>query len=239
MIFAHLTEKLTISYLLEKKRMMNKAIEEGKKVIDLSIAEPDFDPPYQIIEAFERVLRDRSHHKYTQTSGIPVLRERFANWATEHYGFNISYNNISSTSGARGGITCLMQALLNPHDEVILPAPYWSGYPNIIKLVGAIPKLVHLDENDGFHPTVELLDKAYNSKTKMIILNNPHNPTGVVWDKETLSMILTWAEQKNIFVVVDEVCMTDIFDGTPFHPMAKVRGSLKNLAVVRSFSKTI
>ncbi|MGL4563280.1 MAG: pyridoxal phosphate-dependent aminotransferase [Brevinema sp.] len=239
MTFSYFTEKLTNNYLLQQKKLLNEALEAGREIIDLSIAEPNFEPPFHLIESFERALKDKMHHKYIQASGITQLRERLALWASDHYGFEVHVENICTAAGGRGGIVCILQALLNPNDEVILPTPYWSGYPNIIRLVGAVPKFVYLDEDEGFTPTIEQLERAYNPKTKMIILNNPHNPTGVVWDQKTLSEILTWAEKKNIFVLADEVCMVEVFDGNSFHSMAKIKKSFKNLAVVRSFSKTI
>lgn len=239
MKFSELSNKIKTPYLLAKKKILNQAISEGRDVIDLSIAEPDFTPPYQLTEAFERIVRDNKYNKYTEARGIISLREKFASWGTSHYGFNVSSDNICVTSGARGGITAIVQALINPNDEVIIFSPYWSGYTNIIRLVGGIPKIIELDEEEGFYPTIEQLDRAFNPKTKMIILNNPHNPTGIIFDEETLKDILTWAEKKNIFVLADEVCMTDIFDNNVFHPIAKIKKSFNNIAVVRSFSKTL
>ncbi|MGL4394374.1 MAG: pyridoxal phosphate-dependent aminotransferase [Brevinema sp.] len=239
MTFSHFADKLSMASAIKKQQMLAEAQAEGREVIDLSLAEPDFEPPYQLIDAFERALRDKDLNKYTSTCGIEILRERFAQWATVDYGFSVGVENVSTTTGARGGIAAVIQALLNPNDEVILPAPFWNGYTNIIKLVGAIPKMLNLDEEEAFHPTIDQLNRIYSPKTKMIILNNPHNPTGVIWGKETLKEILEWAEKKNVFVLVDEVCMVDVFDGIDFHSMAKVRGSFKNLAIVRAFSKTL
>jgi len=239
MQFSYFSSKISKSYLLEKREMIKNAINEGLEIIDLSIAEPNIIPPYQLIEAFEQYLRDHKYNKYPPALGITELRENVAIWATQDCQFNISYKNIAITIGARGALFSIMQAILNPGDEVLLFAPYWSGYPSQIKLLGAIPKIISLDEDEDFLPYIEQLDKAYNTKTRLLIINNPHNPTGLIWNEELLTKLLNWANSKNIFVIADEVCSVEIFDDNRFTSMGKIKKSFNNFAIIRSFSKNL
>lgn len=239
MNFSHLSKSISSSHLITKIDQRSLATASGQDIIDLSIAEANLYPPNELIEAFSRNLRNDKLNAYVASSGIDALKSLMANWANEDYQINTNPDNIVVSAGARGSLFAIMQAILNPGDEVILFSPYWSGYPNQIKLIGAIPKIIALDKDDSFSLEINDLKHAFNSRTKMIIINNPHNPTSIIWDENTISQILLWAKEKNIFVVSDEVCAVEIFNENTFTPTAKIVQSYENLAVVRSFSKNL
>ncbi|MGL4367077.1 MAG: pyridoxal phosphate-dependent aminotransferase [Brevinemataceae bacterium] len=241
MSFSEISKKIQSLYYLNQKKMITEfqKTDPNVEVINLSVAETDLNPPIELIESLQRCSQDSIYNRYQSAAGIPELRSKFAEWGKQEYHFDMTSENSIVTSGARGAIFVLMQCLLNPGDEVLVPCPYWGGYIHQINIAGAVPKPVILDEEEGFYPEIEKFESACSHKTKMLILNNPHNPTGNIWDKEAIKKILTWAEQKNIFVLVDEVCCIEIFDDNKFISAAEINGSFKNIAIVRSFSKNL
>lgn len=233
MIFSQFSNRINMAHPQARKDFAK----DDSALIDLSIMEPDLAPPYQLLEAMERNLRNTEIFRYHPTKGIPELCTLLADEYKQKK-IPVTGENIAITSGARGAIISTMQAVLNPNDEVIIFAPYWVGYVGETQLMGAVPKIIKLDEEDSFFPDIEVLKKNINSRTKMIVINNPHNPTGVVWDREVLIQIIELAQEKNIFIVSDEIFTTEVFEGE-FTSIAELIPKLENCAIVRSFSKSL
>lgn len=233
MIFSQFSNKINMAHPQARKDFAK----DDTEIIDLSIMEPDLEPPYQLLEAMERNLRNKEIFRYHPTKGIPELCALLADEYKQKK-IPVTAENIAVTSGARGAIISTMQAILNPNDEVIIFAPYWVGYVGEAQLMGAVPKVIKLDEEDSFFPDIEVLKKHINSRTKMIIVNNPHNPTGAIWDRDILVQIVELAREKNIFIISDEIFTAEVFEGE-FTSIAELIPRLENCAVVRSFSKSL
>lgn len=196
--------------------------------------------PDQLINSMTYLLQSSEAHHTNYALGEPQLRELLAQQSNKDFQKNnITPEHIALTSGVRNGIAVLLQAIINPLDEVIVFNPHWPTYINLIKIYGGIPKIVPLDEEDSFYPDFDLLEKACNSRTKVLILNNPQNPTGIIWDKNCISQLLNWANKKGIFVIADELFSDIIYDNNEFVSVASLSADFSNLAVVKAFSKSL
>lgn len=211
------------------RKMFNLAA-KMKDPINLSIGQPDFDVPVNVKEDMINAVRE-GHNRYTMTQGTPelrnaVLEKRFA-------GKGYSTENILITSGVSGGILLSLMVLLNPGDEMMVFDPYFVMYPHIANLMGAVPKVV--DINPDFKITKEKLEAAYSDKVKVMMLNTPANPTGAVLSVEELKIIATFAKEKNIFVISDEIYSDFIYEGD----FVSISDFYKNTLVLSGFSKNL
>lgn len=209
-------------------------------ILDLSNSLNTFDLPEELKDSMNHHLHSTEIHYINYALGNLELRKLIAQKANhDFHKNNITEDNVAITSGARHAISILLQALINPLEEVLVFSPYWTTYINLIKLYGGTPKLVPLDEEDSFYPDFSLLEKACTSKTKVMILNNPHNPTGIVWDKDSIKELVTWAKQKGIFIIADELFAEILYDNVEFSSPAHFSSDFSNLAIVRAFSKSL
>ncbi len=176
----------------------------GKEVISLAVGQPDFAPPPSVIEGAQEAL-DKGLTKYTPAAGMPEVLEAIASYYNSFYGAGVEGKNVIITNGGKQGLYNLMQILLDESDEVLIPAPYWLSYPDMVILAGATPVVVPTEAENNFMVTPEDLEKKYTPKTKILILNTPSNPTGCHYSQELFDEICQWAFSKNIFVVSDEI----------------------------------
>lgn len=176
---------------------------EGTDVINFSAGEPDFDTPMNIKEAAISAINE-NFTRYTPYEGIPELREAVAD-ALAKRGLIYNADQIVVSNGSKHALKNAFSAIIDPGDEVIVPAPYWNSYIDIIKMVYGIPVVVETKKENVFKITVEELNKAYTEKTKAIIINSPNNPTGIMYTKEELEKIAEFAVEKDIYVISDEV----------------------------------
>src|SRR5262245_31556914 len=156
----------------------------GEHVISFGAGEPDFPTPQHIVDAAVEAARDPACHKYTPAAGLPELRAAIAAKTTRDSGFACEASQVLVTNGGKQAVYNAFQALLDPTDEVLLPAPYWTTYPEAIALADGIPVVLPTDESDGFKVSVEHLDAALTSHTKALLFVSPSNPTGVVYTPE-------------------------------------------------------
>jgi aspartate aminotransferase len=152
--------------------------------------------------------------RYTPSTGILPLREAVCQWLEGELGVHYEPNQICVTSGAKHNVFVALQALCNPGDEVILPAPYWVTYAEAIRMAGGVPVIVETTEETGFKMTAEMLSSAITPNTKCLILTNPSNPTGMVYDREELSRLAQVIVEKDIYVMSDEIYCSLVYDGT-------------------------
>lgn len=211
---------------------------QGIDVISLAVGEPDFPTPKHICEAAKAAI-DANFCRYTAVAGITELRVAAGAYFKNKYGVPVGQESIIIGAGGKHCIFNLLQALLNPGDAVIIPAPYWVSYPDMVHLTGAEPIFVQASAKENFKITVDALDRAYNPKTKLLILNSPCNPTGAVYSEAELDALLEWAWSKKIFVLSDE-----IYDQLVFAP-AKMASAIRHfekqseyLAVLNGLSKS-
>ncbi len=192
---------------------MAKAMQkDGKDVCSFSAGEPDFDTPEHIKTAAKQAL-DRGKTKYGAAAGEPRLREAIANKLQQDNQLNYQAKNVLVTNGGKHSLYNLMMAMIDPGDEVIIPAPFWLSYPEMVKLAGGVPVIVHTDSSTGYKITADALNAAITPKTKLFILNSPSNPSGVVYTRAELQALATVIVDRDILVVSDEIYEKIIYDG--------------------------
>ena len=177
----------------------------GAPVIGFGAGEPDFATADPIVAAAVEAARDPKNHKYTPAVGLPELREAVAAKSLRDSGLEVEGKQVVITNGGKQAVYLTCQALLDPGDEVLLPAPYWVTYPETIKLADAVPVAVNTDDSTGYKVTVEQLEAAKTPKTKMLIFCSPSNPTGAVYTKDEVRAIGRWLVDNDIWVMTDEI----------------------------------
>ena len=211
---------------------------EGKDVIGFGLGEPDFNTPEHIKEAGIQAIRDNKT-KYTPAGGIPALKQAICKWMKEEWGVEYAPAEVTVNAGAKHILYVALKTLVNPGDEVILPAPYWVSYYELIKMVGAVPVVVDTTEESGFKMSAEQLKAAITPKTKALIFNNPGNPTGMLYSREQQEAIARVCVEEDIYVIADEIYGKLTFDGKTFTSFASLGEDVKaHTILVNGVSKT-
>ncbi len=211
---------------------------EGIDVIGFSVGEPDFPTPEHIKQAGIRAI-ENNQTKYTPTPGTLGVRQAVAKRLKEDWGLEYATDEIVVTGGGKPVLYGALKALVNPGDEIILPAPYWVSYYELIKMVGGVPVVVETTEEDGFNLTPDHLRAAITDKTKAIILNSPSNPTGMIYSRENLEAIAQVCTEADLYVIADEMYSKLIFDGKEFVSFPTLSADAKARTIlVNGASKT-
>ena len=205
--------------------------QEGIDVIGFGAGEPDFDTPVYIKEAAKKAL-DEGFTKYTPASGIKELKEAICQKFKNDNNLNFSVEEILISCGAKHSIFNAILALCNEGDEVILPSPYWVSYLEMIKIAGAKPIILMTTPENNFKIIPQKLQEAITPKTKLLILNSPSNPTGMVYTKDELLSISNVLIEKNIFCISDEIYEKIIYDGREHISIASLGSKIKRLTIV-------
>jgi aspartate/methionine/tyrosine aminotransferase len=177
----------------------------GRPVIGFGAGEPDFPTPDYIVEAAVAAARDPKNHRYSPAGGLPELKQAIANKTKRDSGYEIEASQVLVTNGGKHAVYNAFATLLDPGDEVLLPAPYWTTYPETIRLAGGVPVEVLADESQNYCVTVEQLEAARTSKTKALLFCSPSNPTGAVDSPEAIEAIGRWALEHDLWVITDEI----------------------------------
>ncbi len=177
----------------------------GEPVIGFGAGEPDFPTPAHIVEAAAAACHDPKNHKYTPAGGLPELKEAIVAKTIRDSGYDVPTSGVLVTNGGKHAVYNTFTALLDPGDEVLLPAPYWTTYPEPIALAGGVSVVLHTDETTGFRVTVDQLEAARTPRTKILLFVSPSNPTGAVYPVEEVEAIGRWAVEHGIWVVTDEI----------------------------------
>lgn len=185
--------------------------EKGEAVIHLGAGEPKNRAPISAILSSAAKL-NTGDVKYTPTDGTPSLKKAIVKYMEENYDKVVAPENIIVSAGAKQSVYNLLYSLLNPQDEVIILAPYWVSYPEMVRMVYGVPVIVKA-EDGGFHPRMEDILKAVTSYTKVIIVNSPNNPSGVMYSAEFIAQIIEYCEKKGIYVIMDDIYHRLVFDG--------------------------
>src|SRR6476661_8786841 len=185
----------------------------GRDVIGFGAGEPDFPTPAPIVEAAIAACRDPRMHHYTPAGGLPELKEAIAAKTARDSGFEVPPAQVLVTNGGKQAVYQAFATLLDPGDEVLLPAPYWTTYPECIKLAGGVPVEVATDESTGYLATVQQLEAARTERTKVLLFCSPSNPTGAVYPREQVEAIGRWAVEAGIWVLSDEIYEHLVYDG--------------------------
>ncbi len=210
----------------------------GENVVSFSVGEPDFNTPAHIIEAAKAAL-DAGHTKYTPSSGLLPLRKAICEKFQKDNGLEYEPSQIIVSNGAKHSIFNACFAILDPGDEVIIPAPYWLTYPEVVKVCGAVPKYLVCPKENKYKFTAAELKAAITPKTKMLIFNSPSNPTGAVYGEEEVRAIAKVCEEAGIFVLADEIYEKLCYNGVKPFSIAKCSERMKDLTItVNGVSKT-
>ena len=177
----------------------------GRPVIGFGAGEPDFPTPDYIVSAAVDACRDPRWHRYSPAGGLPALKEAIAQKTLRDSGWEIGADQVLVTNGGKQALYNAFAALLNPGDEVLLPAPYWTTYPESIALAGGVPVEVPTDETTGYRASIEQLEAARTPRTTMLVFVSPSNPTGAVYSPAEVEAIGTWAADNGLWVVTDEI----------------------------------
>jgi aspartate aminotransferase len=195
---------------------------EGRPVISYAAGEPDFPTPAHIVEAAAKAVLDPKNHRYTPAVGLADLREAIAQKTLRDSGTQISANQVVVTNGGKQAVYQAFAVLLDAGDEVLLPTPYWTTYPEAIALAGGKTVKVFAGSEQGYKVTVEQLDKAKTARTKVLLMCSPSNPTGAVYSKEEIAAIGTWAHQNDLWVITDEIYQNLVYDGIKAYSITEV-----------------
>jgi len=185
----------------------------GRPVIGFGAGEPDFPTPPEIVEAAVAAARDPRNHRYTPVAGLPELREAIAAKTLRDSGYAVAAEQVLVTNGGKQAVYEAFATLLDPGDEVIVPTPYWTTYPESIRLAGGVPVEVFAGVEEGYTVTVEQLDAAVTPRTKILLFVSPSNPTGAVYSPEQVAQIGRWAADRGLWVVTDEIYEHLVYDG--------------------------
>ena len=177
----------------------------GRPVIGFGAGEPDFPTPGYIVEAAQRAAAEPRFHKYTPAGGLPELKQAIADKTLRDSGYQVSPDQVLVTNGGKQAVYQTFATLLDDGDEAIVPAPYWTTYPEAIKLAGGQTVQVDTDETSGYLATVDQLEAARTDRTKLLLFVSPSNPTGAVYSPEQVKAIGEWAAEHGIWVVTDEI----------------------------------
>jgi aspartate aminotransferase len=211
---------------------------QGIDVINFSAGEPDFDTPDRIKAAAIEALK-RGMTKYTDVRGIEPLRQAIAQKYLSDYGLRYQISEILVSCGAKHSLYNLFQAVVNPGDEVLVPAPYWVSYADMALLAGGVPKIIQTSEASGFRITAQQLAKALSSHTRVFVLNSPSNPTGACYEETELMAIAQVLERHNCLIVTDDIYDKIVYDGFTIRNLATLAPSLRDrIVIVNGVSKS-
>ena len=225
---AAITESATLA--VDAKAKALKAA--GRPVIGFGAGEPDFPTPGYIVDAAVAACADPRWHRYTPAGGLPELKEAIAVKTQRDSGLSVKASQILVTNGGKQALYNAFASLLDPGDEVLLPAPYWTTYPESIRLAGGVPVEIMTDETSGYRATVEQLEAARTPRTKVLVFVSPSNPTGAVYPPAEVKAIGEWAVANGLWVVTDEIYEHLVYGDAQFASMPVLVPELADRCVV-------
>ncbi|WP_433698575.1 pyridoxal phosphate-dependent aminotransferase [Nocardiopsis sp. CA-288880] len=212
---------------------------QGRPVIGFGAGEPDFPTPDHVVEAAVAAARDPRFHRYTPAGGLPELREAVAEKTRRDSGYAVEPSQVLVTNGGKQAVHEALAAMLDPGDEVLLVAPYWTTYPESIRLAGGVPVFVVTDEGTGYMAGVEQLEAARTERTKVLVFVSPSNPTGAVYPREQVRAIGRWADEHGLWVLTDEIYEHLVYGGAEFSSLpVEVPEIADRTVVVNGVAKT-
>jgi aspartate aminotransferase len=204
---------------------------QGRPIISYAAGEPNFATPAHIVQAASEAVQDPKNYKYTPAAGLPELREAVAAKTLRDSGLEVSPSQVIVTNGGKHAVFQSFAALLDPGDEVLIPTPYWTTYPEVIKLAGGVPVEVFAGADQGYLVTVEQLEAARTARTKILLFVSPSNPTGAVYSVEQTRAIGRWAQEHGLWVISDEIYQNLVYPSTG-SGQAPVKGAVSIVEAV-------
>lgn len=205
---------------------------EGRDILELTLGEPDFVTPKNIQEAAIKSIEDGKASFYTVASGLPELKDAVNTYFENFYGYSIERNQVVLATGAKFVLYAFFAAVINPGDEVLIPTPYWVSYADQIKMNEGVPVFVTATEEYNFKVTVDQLEAARTDKTKVLLLNSPSNPTGMIYSREELEAIGNWAVEHDILILADDIYGRLVYNGNTFTPISSISESIRQQTIV-------
>ena len=205
---------------------------QGIDVVGFGAGEPDFPTPSAIVEAAVAACSDPRNHRYTPTGGLPELKEAIVSKTARDSGYEVAPKQVLVTNGGKHAIYNAFAALLDPGDEVLVPAPYWTTYPEAIRLAGGVPVEVPTGSASGFKVTVDQLEDAATDRTKLLLFVSPSNPTGAVYSRDQIAEIGRLAVERGWWVLTDEIYEHLVYEGHVQHSMPVVVPELADRCIV-------
>lgn len=213
--------------------------EKGRKVISLSIGEPDFNTPEQITDAAITALKSHKTDHYTPALGIDSLRKAICDYHYRRDGIRLEKNQVATFSGAKFALYSVFMTLVDAGDEVLIPIPYWVSYAEQVQLAEGVPVYIETKEKNSFKVTIDLLNEYVTEKTKLLLLNAPSNPSGLLYTKDELFAIGNWALEHNIFVIADEIYYELVYGEDSISMASLSKEIFDNTLVVNGLSKSV
>ena len=186
---------------------------QGRPVISYAAGEPDFLTPSNVVDAASAAVLDPRNYRYTPAVGLPELREAIAEKTLRDSGLSVPASQVIVTNGGKQAVYQSVATLLDPGDEVIMPSPYWTTYPEVIKLAGGVPVEVFAGADQGYLVTVEQLEAARTPRSKVLLFVSPSNPTGAVYSPGQTKALGEWALENGLWVITDEIYQNLVYDG--------------------------
>ena len=205
---------------------------EGKDVLFLTLGQPDFHTPKNIQDAAVAAIRDGRASFYTVASGLPELKAAVNTYFERYYGYSVAANEVTFATGAKFSLYTFFMAVVNPGDEVIIPTPYWVSYGDQVKMAEGVPVFVPAKEDNHFKVIVEQLEAARTDKTKVLVLNSPSNPTGMIYTREELLAIGNWAVEHDILILADDIYGRLVYNGNEFVPISSLSEAIRKQTIV-------
>jgi len=229
----NITPSVTIGINSKVSQLREQKIE----IINLSVGEPDFPTPEKAkLAAIEAIVHNKT--RYDMVSGLKQLKASIVEKLKKENKVSYSPEQIVVSSGAKHAITNALMAVINPGEEVLIPIPYWVSYPETVKLVGGVPVFVDADKSNSFKVTVADIEKHVSEKTRVIIMSNPSNPTGAIYSREELEVIVDYCIEKNIIILADEIYEKINYEGE-FTSIASLSEKAKDMTItINGFSKS-
>lgn len=225
---ASISESKTLAVSARARELRN----AGHDVISFGAGEPDFPTPQHIVAAAAEACANPTYHKYSAAAGLPDLREAVAEKTTRDSGFAVSAHQVLITNGGKHAVFAALATILDPEDEVLLPAPYWVTYPEAIRLAGGVPITVDSGVDQGFKVSVEALDAAWTPRTKALVFVSPSNPSGAVYSPDEVESIGRWATERGVWVLSDDIYEHLVYGDARYTSMAKVVPELRDRFVI-------
>ena len=205
---------------------------EGRPVISYAAGEPDFPTPQNIVDAASRAVLDPKNYRYTPAAGLPELREAIAAKTARDSGWTVPASQVIVTNGGKQAVYQSFATIVDEGDEVLLPTPYWTTYPEAVKLAGGVPVEVFAGADQNYLVTVDQLEAARTEKTKVLLFVSPSNPTGSVYSPEQTKAIGEWALEHGIWVIADEIYQNLVYDGVKAISMVEAVPALADTTIL-------
>ena len=205
---------------------------QGKDVLFLTLGQPDFHTPENIQDAAVKAIREGQASFYTVASGLPELKAAVNTYFERYYGYSVASNEVTFATGAKFSLYTFFMAVINPLDEVIIPTPYWVSYGDQVKMAEGIPVFVQAKEDNDFKITVDQLELVRTDKTKVLVLNSPSNPTGMIYTREELLAIGNWAVEHDILILADDIYGRLVYNGNEFVPISSLSEAIRKQTIV-------